>query len=106
VDTYDEDSQTSVKVEWCQWCSILGVQHVILITPGEKVGFQKLIEDITIMRSLPKLGCGVLVGIWATLVVEFEAILREWDSARLLQYLAHYRVKCSYIRERPLEPVN
>jgi hypothetical protein len=97
-----------MKVEGCQWCLTLGVQHVILMAPGEKVGFQRLLKDITIMRSLPKLGCGVLVGIWATLAVEFEAILRESDSARVSR-LACYRVKCFYtsgIQGKPLEPAD
>ena len=62
---------------------ILGVQHIILATPGEKWAGQELFEP-TMMRRLPKFGCGVVVGIWTTLVAGAEAILKEWDSAREL----------------------
>ena len=69
-DTYDEEGQTNVKVKGCIWCLILGVQHIILAAPGEKVGLQKFVKDFTMMRRLPKFGCGVLVGMCTTLVAE------------------------------------
>jgi hypothetical protein len=93
LDTYDEESQTSMKLEGCRWCLILGVEHIILVAPSEKAGLQRLYQNITMMRRLPKLGCGVPFGIWTTLVVEVEAILRKWDSARVSR-LADYQVEC------------
>jgi len=64
LETYDEESQTSVKIKGCQWFLILGVQHIILAVPSEKEGLQRVLKDITMMRRLPKFGCGELVGIW------------------------------------------
>lgn len=55
------------------------------------MGIEELFE-LTMMRRLPKFGCGVLLGICTTLVAVVEAIPRNEGGARVLE-LDRYRLE-------------